>query len=161
MTAHVQEGFRVSSVTADYSFARAVILSVPDASRAQSRIFSLLAQRDIAVELIAQNSMDGTADIVFLVKKDRLEETIAVCRSAAELCGAMGTAFVPETALICVSGDGMTESSCLAAAFFEALSQANVSAAVTAFGARGVSCAVAAHCAETVCAALKKRFCLN
>ncbi|MCL6503710.1 MAG: aspartate kinase [Pirellulales bacterium] len=107
--------------------ARVTLLGVPDRPGTSLAIFSRIAARHIAVDMIVQNvGSDGRADISFTVVRDELPYTLqAVSQAAAEL-GAEGVTHDEEVAKVSVVGLGMATQTGVARRMFRALADANV-----------------------------------
>ena len=79
--------------------ARIVLMGVPDVPGVAATVFSALAEKNIAVQMIVQNNMrGGITDIAFLVRKKRLDDAIDICRQTAEKIEAQGVSFNSEIA---------------------------------------------------------------
>src|SRR5258705_8725123 len=77
----------ISSVTHDTSEAKVTVTHVPDKPGIAAQLFRSLADRDINVDMIVQNtSLAGTTDISFTVPRSDLPTAVDVCKShAAEI----------------------------------------------------------------------------
>ena len=156
------KGSRIDDVRIDHSTARIVMLGVPDVPGVASKVFSPLAEKGIGAEMIVQNSMrGGMTDIGFLVKKDRLDDAISLCRSVASSIEAQGVSFNTEIARVIIAGAGLSEDPAIAANTFTALAEVGVNIEMIVSNSLSVTCVVAASDAEKASAALRKCFGLN
>ena len=81
-----------------------VFLGVPNVPGVAAEIFGSLSAHGVSVSMVTQNTMrGGRSDLSFLIGKDKLDEVIPVCRSAAESVGGQGVSFATEVAAITVS----------------------------------------------------------
>lgn len=120
-------GLPVCGATLVKNEARVTLLGVPDRPGTSLAIFSRIAARNIAVDMIVQNvGSDGRADISFTVVRDELPYTLhAVAQAAAEL-GAEGVSHDEEVAKVSVVGLGMATQTGVARRMFRALADAGV-----------------------------------
>ncbi len=107
--------------------ARVTIDGVPDRPGASLAIFSKIAAKNIAVDMIVQNvGSSGKADISFTVIRDELATTLeAVAEAAAEL-GANRVTSDDQVAKVSVVGLGMAKQTGVAQKMFRALADAGV-----------------------------------
>lgn len=120
-------GLPVCGATLVKNEARVTLLGVPDRPGTSMAIFSRIAARNIAVDMIVQNvGNDGRADISFTVVRDELAYTLqAVAQAAAEL-RAEGVSHDEEVAKVSVVGLGMATQTGVARRMFRALADAGV-----------------------------------
>jgi len=117
----------ISGVVTDTSEAKVTIVAVPDRPGISAALFEPLAQANINVDMIVQNtSHDGTTDISFTMPKADLgtAESI-VARVAAEI-GAAGVERDPDIAKVSLVGAGMKTSPGIAAKMFRTLAEEGV-----------------------------------
>ena len=117
----------ISGVVTDTSEAKVTIVAVPDRPGISAALFEPLAQANINVDMIVQNtSHDGTTDISFTMPKADLgtAESI-VARVAAEI-GAAGVERDPDIAKVSLVGAGMKTSPGIAAKMFRTLADEGV-----------------------------------
>ncbi|MCB0983386.1 MAG: ACT domain-containing protein, partial [Ilumatobacter sp.] len=117
----------ISGVVTDTSEAKVTIVAVPDRPGISAALFEPLAQSNINVDMIVQNtSHDGTTDISFTMPKADLgtAESI-VARVAAEI-GAAGVERDPDIAKVSLVGAGMKTSPGIAAKMFRTLAEEGV-----------------------------------
>ncbi|MDA8744935.1 aspartate kinase, partial [Rubripirellula amarantea] len=78
-----------AAMTADE--ARVTVLGVPDVPGKSQQIFSAIAKRKVAIDMVVQNiGQSGRADISFTVPKGELKATIAAIDSVIDKVGATG-----------------------------------------------------------------------
>ncbi len=106
--------------------ARVGINGVPDEPGISHRIFAAIAERNIVVDMIAQNvGSNGRADIGFTVVGSELTATLAVLRPLAEELGAT-IEQDEQVSKVSVVGTGMRTHPGVAEKMFAALAAANV-----------------------------------
>ncbi|MCI0740105.1 MAG: aspartate kinase, partial [Gemmataceae bacterium] len=106
--------------------ARVGIVGVPDQPGISHRIFSAIAQENIAVDMIAQNvGSGGKASIGFTVTKTELPNTLAVVRPLAVSLGA-SVEHAEEVSKVSIVGTGMRTHTGVAERMFAALAGAGV-----------------------------------
>lgn len=107
--------------------ARITVLGVPDRPGTSLAIFSKIAAKNIAVDMIVQNvGSDARADISFTVLRNELKPTLKAVEEAAAELGAEGFTFDEEVAKISVVGLGMATQTGVAQRMFRALADAGV-----------------------------------
>ncbi len=103
------------------------MMGIPDRPGVASRIFRVLGQAGINVELIT-HCLDerGKSHITFCVERARLEETLTLLESHRKDVGFEQMGFLRNVALISVFGPHFRERHGIAGAFFHALAGANI-----------------------------------
>ena len=97
-------------------------------------------------------------DIGFLVKKECLDDAIAVCREVATAIEAQGVSFNTEVARVSVHGNDLTGDPEVPARMFSALAGAEVNIEMIVSNSLYVTCVVAETAAEKAAEALRKEF---
>ena len=100
---------------------RVSLIGVPDQPGVMSRIFSLLSENKIPVDMVVQNvGVSGTANISFTVSEDDLTKALTVATTASETLG--GTVqHDDELSKVSVVGHGMQTHTGVAAQMFRVL----------------------------------------
>ena len=107
--------------------ARITIQGVPDKPGMSCRIFKLLADRKITVDMIVQNvGQENRADISFTVPKDELKEAVKTVREAVADVGATGFTQDDEVSKVSVVGLGMAKQTGVAQKMFRAIAEAGI-----------------------------------
>ncbi len=102
--------------------ARVTVLGVPDRPGAAMSIFSKVAAKNIAIDMIVQNeAADGRTDLSFTVVKDELPGTLRAVDVAVKEIGAEGVDYDENVSKISVVGLGMVTQPGVAGAMFRAL----------------------------------------
>ena len=102
--------------------ARVTILGVPDRPGNAMKIFSKIAAKNIAMDMIVQNVADGgLTDISFTVLRDELSSTLRVVEEAVREIGAAGCSHDENVSKISVVGLGMKTQTGVAQKMFRAL----------------------------------------
>ena len=106
--------------------ARLTLKSVPDQPGVSHRVFSAIAERNIVVDMIAQNvSSGGRTAIGFTVLANELPATLAVLRPLAAELGA-AVEYEEQVSKISIVGTGMRTHTGVAERMFAALADENV-----------------------------------
>jgi len=118
----------VRAVTYDRSDARISILSVPDQPGVAAKVFDALAEAEIVVDMIIQNSShDGSkTDLTFTVPKANVTEAQRLMEAIAKTLGADSVRADTNISKVSVVGVGMRSHSGVAAKMFRALSNTGV-----------------------------------
>ena len=117
----------VSGATLTKDEARVSVLGVPDVPGTSLAIFSAIAAKKIAVDMVVQNvGMEGRADISFTVPGGELNATLEALKKPAVLLGAEGVTHDSEVSKVSVVGLGMASQTGVASRMFRALADAGV-----------------------------------
>ncbi len=116
------EGMLVSGVAVDKNASRIAVLGVKNEPGIAFRIFDLLAQRNINVDVILQSiGRDNTKDISFTVDKDHAREAAEILRENQKRLTIQTIKEEKDVAKLSVVGAGMQSNAGVAAKMFEAL----------------------------------------
>ncbi|MGI9472614.1 MAG: aspartate kinase [Rubripirellula sp.] len=107
--------------------ARVTVLGVPDVPGKSREIFSAIADRKIAVDMVVQNvGKKGRADVSFTVPRDELDSTLQAVSSVMDVVGAEGITHDEEVSKVSVVGSNMATQTSVASRMFRALADAEV-----------------------------------
>jgi len=107
--------------------ARVTVLGVPDRPGAAVTVFSKIAAKNIATDMIVQNiAAEGRADISFTVLRDDLPATLKAVQEGAEEVGAEGYNYDDNVSKISVVGLGMATQPGVAERMFRALAERGI-----------------------------------
>ncbi len=121
------EKMLITGVAKDTNIARISIVGLPDNPGVAFKIFSLVAQAHVNVDIILQSvGRGGTKDISFTVPADDGERTVAALKEYCENLGAKSITCDTDLAKVSVVGAGMETHEGVAAKMFEALSDAQI-----------------------------------
>ncbi|HEY7940061.1 MAG TPA: aspartate kinase [Acidimicrobiales bacterium] len=134
----------VSAVVHDASEAKVTIGGVPDRPGIAGSLFRRLAERDVNVDLIVQNTSEhGVTDISFTVPRDDLEVADTLTRVLAHEIGASGVTTDAAIGSVSLVGAGMKSNPGVAAKVFETLADAGINIEMISTSAIRISCVVA------------------
>ena len=155
----MSENLVIKSVAHDLEVAKVVMMGVPDIPGVAGRLFSRLAERGVGAEMIVQNNMrGGFNDIGFLVRKEKLDDAIEVCRAFNREVEAQGVSFNTEIACVSVIGEGIAAHPDIPARMFTTLGKAGVNIDMISSTDLFVTCVVASTCADDAVRALREHF---
>lgn len=121
------EGMLIKGVAKDDNVAVVSIKGVPDVPGMSFKVFSLLAQRNINVDIILQSSgTEGTKDLVFTVPLTDAASAVSVLEDHKSRFGGGEIAVDKTCAKVSVVGAGMQSHPGVASTMFEALSGQNI-----------------------------------
>jgi len=107
--------------------ARVTVLGVPDRPGAATTVFSKIAAKNIAMDMIVQNvAAEGLADISFTVHRGELPATLKAVEEASRALGAQGYNYDENVSKVSVVGLGMKSQPGVARRMFRALAQKGV-----------------------------------
>ena len=121
------EGMLIKGVAKDNDVAVISVLGVPDVPGMSFKVFSLLAQKNINVDIILQSSgRDGNKDVVFTVPLGDAETALTTLENNKKRFGGGDISVDKSCAKVSIVGAGMQSHSGVASTMFEALSNANI-----------------------------------
>ncbi|MFG0290933.1 MAG: aspartate kinase [Rhodopirellula sp. JB044] len=121
------ESSPVSGAALTKDEARITVLGVPDVPGISQTVFSAIAEKKVAVDMVVQNiGAEGKADVSFTVPGDELELTLSALDSIMEKIGATGLTHDADVSKVSVVGLGMASQKSVAARMFRALGNAGV-----------------------------------
>ena len=133
----------ISGVAHDTSEAKVTIRAVPDQVGIAARTFRALADAQINIDMIVQNtSTAGLADISFTLPENELQRAEPVIAKFAHEIGAGGYVCEADIAKVSVIGAGMKSNPGVAADIFEALADAGINIEIISTSSIRVSCVV-------------------
>jgi len=133
----------VSAVVHDTSEAKVTVTGVPDQPGIAARLFRLLADADVNVDMIVQNTSDhGVTDISFTVPHEDLPQSLEITSSLAVEISASGVSSDGGIARVSLVGAGMKSHPGVAAKTFETLAAAGINIEMISTSAIRISCIV-------------------
>ncbi len=121
------EKTQVSGVARDNNVARIALIGLADAPGVAAKIFSLLAQHKLNVDIILQSiGRHDTKDISFTIAKNGLAEARAVLEAHRESLGYDRLEVSDSISKVSIVGAGMINNPGVAARMFESLAAAGV-----------------------------------
>jgi len=150
----------VSGVAYDKNQAKVTIKGVPDKPGIAAQIFKTIADANIIVDMIVQNtSTDGkSTDLSFTVAKTDAKKTLALTEGLMKGLGAEGVDMRDDVAKISVVGVGMRTHSGVAATMFETLARHGVNIMTISTSEIKVSCLIELKYMELAVRALHEVF---
>jgi aspartate kinase len=133
----------VSAVVHDTSEAKVTVTGVPDQPGIAARLFRLLADADVNVDMIVQNTSDhGVTDISFTVPHEDLPQSQEITSSLAAEISASGVTSDGGIGRVSLVGAGMKSNPGVAAKTFETLAAAGINIEMISTSAIRISCIV-------------------
>ncbi|HEV3282021.1 MAG TPA: aspartate kinase [Acidimicrobiales bacterium] len=149
----------VTAVTHDVSEAKVTVTGVADRPGVAARLFRGLAERNVNVDMIVQNtSLHGTTDISFTVPEQDLSVSTEVCQALAPELGATGVSSDNDVARVSLVGAGMKTHPGVTALTFETLASEGINIEMISTSSIRISCMVRSAAAEGAVRALHKAF---
>ena len=146
------EGMLIKGVAKDADVAVITILNVPDEPGMSFKIFGLLAQKNINVDIILQSTgRDGKKDISFTCSEGEADTALRVLKDS----GKFQNATCDETcAKVSIVGAGMQSHSGVASKMFEALSNNNINIKMISTSEIKISCIIDRNDADKAVSAI-------
>ena len=149
----------VTAVTHDESEAKVTVSGVPDRPGLAARLFRALADRNVNVDMIVQNtSAHGTTDISFTIDDNDLAVSTEVCKGLLPELGATGVDSDAEVARISIVGAGMKSHPGVTARTFETLAAHGINIEMISTSSIRISCMIRAGAVEEAVRALHEAF---
>lgn len=156
------EKMLVRGVARDNHIARISILGVPDEPGVAFRIFSLLAQKRINVDIILQSiGRDGTKDISFTISDAHLEAALSILKENLDSFKARDMDYSENVSKVSIVGAGMAANPGVAARMFEALYEADINIQMISTSEIKISVLLSRGDAERAVVAIHDYFHLN
>ena len=134
------EGMLIKGVAKDTDVAVITILNVPDEPGMSFKIFGLLAQKNINVDIILQSTgRDGKKDISFTCAEGEAELAMRVLKESAHFSD---VSVDTTCAKVSIVGAGMQSHSGVASKMFEALSNNNINIKMISTSEIKISCII-------------------
>jgi len=152
----------ISGVVTDMSEAKVTVVAVPDRPGISAALFEPLAQANVNVDMIVQNtSHDGATDISFTIPKSDMATAEEIVRRVAAEIGAAGVETDSQIAKLSLVGAGMKTSPGIAAKMFRVLADAGVNILMISTSTIRISVVTTADQLETAARELPTAFGLD
>jgi aspartate kinase len=152
----------ISGVVHDASESKVTVLGVPDRPGISASLFENLANANINVDMIVQNtSKDGFTDISFTVPKADMKVAEDIVSRVATEINAQGVSHESDIAKVSLVGAGMKTSPGVAAKMFRVLADNNINIQMISTSTIRVSVVVAAADMEAAVRSLHTAFGLD
>jgi aspartate kinase len=152
----------ISGVVHDASDAKITVLGVPDQPGVSAALFEPLANANVNVDMIVQNtSTAGTTDISFTLPKTDVAMAQPIVQKIADQVGAKGVTQDLNIAKISLVGAGMKSSPGIAAKMFRVLADNKVNIEMISTSTIRISVVVAAPMLEKAVRSLHTAFDLD
>jgi aspartate kinase len=149
----------VRAVTCNMKEAKITLSGVEDKPGVASLIFSTLADANVVVDMIIQNSSaDGFTDITFTIPEADLAKSLEICRRVKDQLGARDVSGSDDIAKVSIIGLGMRSYSGVAAKMFSTLSKEGINIEMISTSEIKISCVVRKKYAELAVRALHDAF---
>ncbi len=156
------EKMLVRGVTRDNDTARISLIEVEDMPGKAFTVFSLLAKKNINVDLIIQSiGRNNTKDISFTVASSNLEDALGELNDNSAAIGARSVEWTDDVSKVSIVGAGMVTNPGVASRMFEALYQANINIHMIATSEIKVSVLIDRKDAERAVVAIHDKFTLS
>ena len=146
------EGMLIKGVAKDTDVAVITILNVPDEPGTSFKIFGLLAQKNINVDIILQSTgRDGKKDISFTCAQGEAETALRALKDSAHYTD---VSVDTTCAKVSIVGAGMQSHSGVASKMFEALSNNNINIKMISTSEIKISCIIDRNDADKAVSAI-------
>jgi aspartate kinase len=152
----------ISGVVHDVGEAKMTLLGVPDRPGVSALLFESLADANVNVDMIVQNtSIDGTTDISFTLPLGDIATALPILKKVGDEVGAKGVSQDENIVKLSLVGAGMKSSPGIAAKMFRVLADNNVNIEMISTSTIRISVVVERNMLETAIRALHTAFDLD
>lgn len=152
----------VSAVTHNKDEARITLKKVPDQPGVAAKIFNSIAEADIIVDMIIQNTRaGGKTDLTFTVPMAGYSKAMEIEKKVAEEINAEEVIGEKNIAKVSVIGVGMRNHSGVASIMFNALASENINIIMISTSEIRISCIIEEKYAELAVRVLHSAFGLD
>jgi aspartate kinase len=152
----------IRGVVTDMTEAKVTVLGVPDQPGVSAALFEPLADANVNVDMIVQNtSTDGTTDISFTVPKADMKVSEDIVQRVAGEIGASGVTHDSDIAKVSLVGAGMKSSPGIASTMFRVLADEGVNIEMISTSTIRISVVMAAGDLERAARSLHTAFGLD
>ncbi len=152
----------ISGVVTDMTEAKVTVLGVPDRPGISAALFEPLADANVNVDMIVQNtSTEGTTDISFTMPMADMAQSESIVRRVADEIGATGVTHDNDIAKVSLVGAGMKSSPGIAAKMFRVLADEGVNIEMISTSTIRISVIIPAGDMERAARALHTAFGLD
>jgi len=155
----MMEKFVVSGVTHKMDEAKVTIRDIPDRPGIASRLFGMLGEHHIYVNMIVQSTgRDDIASISFTVQKSDLEKAVQICNDLQMELGGSSVEYKENIAIVSSVGVGMLSSYGVAGRMFRVLADHGINIEMISTSEIGISCVIDSKYAELATKVVHEEF---
>jgi aspartate kinase len=156
----------VAGVAYEKGEAKVLLQSVVDKPGVVAKIFGMLAEKHISVDMIIQNTATGSSDVsstdvTFTVAKTDLARVKPLIEELARSIGAKGAQYDEDIVKVSIVGLGMRSHAGIAARMFEILAHESINIQAISTSEIKISCLIASKYTELAVRALHDGFGLD
>ncbi len=152
----------ISGVALDEDADRISVIGIKDQPGSAFKLFNLLAQKGINVDIIIQSiGRQGTKDISFTVGHDNLKDAVELLENNQEILGFDKVEYNENIAKLSIVGAGMMSNPGVAAKMFECLYNNNININMIATSEIRITVLVDSKNAEKAMNVVHDAFCVN
>lgn len=149
----------VKAVTCNTKEAKITISGVPDKPGVASKVFCALAEANVVVDMIIQNSSaEGITDISFTIPEADMEKVLQICGQVKDALGANNLSGTNDIAKVSIVGLGMRSHSGVASRMFDALAREGINIEMISTSEIKISCVIRKKYAELAVRTLHDTF---
>ncbi len=158
----VMERLVVSGITCSKNEARITLKKVPDQPGIAAKVFTPIADANILVDMIIQNTRQGgQTDLTFTVPQKDFDHAMEISKKIAADIGAEDVMGASDIAKVSVIGVGMKNHSGVASVMFSTLAAENINIMLISTSEIRISCVIAEKYAELAVRSLHDAFGLS
>lgn len=149
----------IFGIYSDKDDARITLRKVPDQPGIAAKIFSPIAEANILVDMIIQNTRaGGQTDLTFTIPKTDFKKAMEIEKKVAEEIGAEAVMGDEAIAKVSVVGVGMKSHTHVASKMFSALAKENINLMMISTSEIRISCVIEEQYSESAVRTLHEAF---
>jgi len=139
----IMENYKVRGVTIDNEIARLSVTGVPDRPGIAFRLFELLAEKNIPIDMILQNlNHNSVNDISFTVPIENLAESISIAAKFKDEINALSVEVKDNVSKLSLVGTGITSNPKIASKMFGTLYEMKINIEMITTSETKISCII-------------------
>jgi aspartate kinase len=139
----IMENYKVRGVTIDNEIARLSVTGVPDRPGIAFRLFELLSEKNIPIDMILQNlNHNSINDISFTVPIENLAESISIAAKFKDEIQALSVEVKDKVSKLSLVGTGITSNPKIASKMFGTLYEMKINIEMISTSETKISCII-------------------
>lgn len=150
---------KIREITVDKDIAKITVLNVPDKPGVAARIFSIVAELGLNVDLIVHTTNEEKeSDISFVIDRANLDRTLETLNEVREKLEIQDVVTETNMAMVSIVGKGLGSTPGVAARMFSALAEAGINIEMISSSMITVTCVIQKDKIEEALMRLDEKF---
>ncbi len=149
----------VREITFDRKIAKISVLGVPDRPGVAAKIFKVVADLGLNVDLIVHNTNDNNeSDISFIIEVTNIDKTLGILTDMKNTLNVKEIVTETDMAMVSIMGKGLGTTPGVAATMFTALAEGGINIEMISSSMITVTCIIREESLETAIKFLRSKF---